>query len=191
MTVQNLNQEQIDFISGPKLLPTISRTDSDATETVNIPQSEEATKEQSTVSLPQHMPEAINSSTTQNAATPSTSNKEADINMESPIDSGHDDTRTKIERPKRTTVKRDGIHGGYRLVSTYYLPDSRGGGGYSGVKTENTQSAKKWHNFNLGGGCTLESKLKILKVPRIFRSKLWSSQIWSSFYFGGGGSISE
>ena len=61
VTVQNLNQEQIDFISGPKLLPTISRTDSDATETVNIPQSEEATKEQSTVSLPRHMPEAINS----------------------------------------------------------------------------------------------------------------------------------
>ena len=37
-------------------------------------------------------------------------------------------------------------------------------GGYSGVKTENTQSAKKWLNFNWGG--TLESKLKILKVPR-------------------------
>ena len=105
VTVQNLNQEQIDFISGPKLLPTISRTDSDATETVNIPQSEEATKEQSTVSLPQHMPEAINSSTTQNAATPSTSNKEADINMESSVDSGRGGTPTKIERPKRRTVK--------------------------------------------------------------------------------------
>ena len=39
-------------------------------------------------------------------------------------------------------------------------------GGYSGVKTENTQSAKKWLNFNFLGGCTLESKLKILKVPR-------------------------
>ena len=40
-------------------------------------------------------------------------------------------------------------------------------GEYSGVKTENTQSAKKWLNFNfLGGLCTLESKLKILKMPR-------------------------
>ena len=39
-------------------------------------------------------------------------------------------------------------------------------GGYSGVKTENTQSAKKWLNFNFSGGSTLESKLKILKVPR-------------------------
>ena len=36
---------------------------------------------------------------------------------------------------------------------------------YSG-KTENTQSAKKWLNFNFLGGSTLESKLKILKVPR-------------------------
>ena len=40
-------------------------------------------------------------------------------------------------------------------------------GGYSGVKTEKTQSAKKWLNFNLGAReGTLESKLKILKVPR-------------------------
>ena len=35
---------------------------------------------------------------------------------------------------------------------------------YSGVKTENTQSADKWLNFNLRG--TLDSKLKILKMPR-------------------------
>ena len=64
--------------------------------------------------------------------------------------------------------------GGYRLVSTYDLPHSQPGGGrgYSGVnfgdlksevfhlggggvgvKTENTQSAKKWLNFKffLGG----------------------------------------
>ena len=43
-----------------------------------------------------------------------------------------------------------------------------GEGGYSGVKTENTQSAKICINFNFGGGggVTLESKLKILKVSR-------------------------
>ena len=48
-----------------------------------------------------------------------------------------------------------GIHGGYRLVSTYDLPDlaasgGGGGGGGEGGKTENTQSVKKW--LNLGGG---------------------------------------
>ena len=41
-----------------------------------------------------------------------------------------------------------------------------GGGEYSGVTTENTQSAKICLNFNFGGGGTLESKLKILKVPK-------------------------
>ena len=191
MTVQNLNQEQIDFISGPKLLPTISRTDSDATETVNIPQSEEATKEQSTVSLPQHMPEAINSSTTQNAATPSTSNKEADINMESPIDSGHDDTRTKIERPKRTTVKRDGIHGGYRLVSTYYLPDSRGGGGYSGVKTEKYSKCQEMAQFQFGGGVLWSPNWKYSKCQEYFGVNFGHLKYEVLFILVGGGSISE
>ena len=55
------------------------------------------------------------------------------------------------------------------LVSTYDLPDSGprvGGGGYSGVKTENTQSVKKCLNFNFRRGVTLESKLKKLKMPR-------------------------
>ena len=35
-----------------------------------------------------------------------------------------------------------------------------------GVKTENTQSAKKWVHFNFRGGGVVVSKLKILKVPR-------------------------
>ena len=41
-------------------------------------------------------------------------------------------------------------------------------GGYSGVKTENTQSAKICLNFNFQfqGGGILESKLEILKVSR-------------------------
>ena len=63
--------------------------------------------------------------------------------------------------------------GGYSGVKTENTQSAKkwlnfnfqvGGEWYSGVKTENTQSAKKWLNFNLGG--TLESKLKILKVPR-------------------------
>ena len=51
-----------------------------------------------------------------------------------------------------------GIHGGYRLVSTYDLPDCGpfwglgGGVGGWGAKTENTQSAKKWLNLNFQGG---------------------------------------
>ena len=31
-------------------------------------------------------------------------------------------------------------------------------GGYSGVKSENTQSGKKWLNFNCGGGGVLWSQ---------------------------------
>ena len=45
-----------------------------------------------------------------------------------------------------------GIHGGYRLVSTYDLPDSKpteGGGVLYQVKT---QSGKICRNFNGGGG---------------------------------------
>ena len=46
-----------------------------------------------------------------------------------------------------------------------------GGGGVRVAKTENTQSGKKWLNFNLGvggGGVGLGGlpKLKIIKVPR-------------------------
>ena len=57
---------------------------------------------------------------------------------------------------KYTHLKEEasGIHGGYRLVSTYNLPDCKPTG---------------------GGG--------------VFRSKLWSSQIWS-FSFGGGRGLS-
>ena len=39
------------------------------------------------------------------------------------------------------------------------------GCGGEGAKTENTQSAKKWLNFNFRGGEGAQ-KLKILKVPR-------------------------
>ena len=45
-----------------------------------------------------------------------------------------------------------------------------------GVKTENTQSAKKWLNFNLGGGGRAPN-LKILKVPR--------NGLISIFFWGG------
>ena len=60
---------------------------------------------------------------------------------------------TRIRTETAYTFITSGIHGGYRLVSTYDLPDSKpflGGG--EGAKTENTQSAKKWLNFNFWGG---------------------------------------
>ena len=88
-----------------------------------------------------------------------------------------------MPRPLPLPDERDGIHGGYRNKSPHTisqilgLPGGGGGGaggrggegGDSGVKTQNTQSAKICLNFNFfwaGGGGTLESKLKILKVPR-------------------------
>ena len=81
-----------------------------------------------------------------------------------------------------TLSQRDGIHGGYRLVSTYDLPDSGpmggGGWGYSGVKSENTQSAKKLLNFNFRGEGYFGVNFGHLKSEvfhlggGIFRSKL-------------------
>ena len=54
---------------------------------------------------------------------------------------------------------------------------------YSGVKTENTQIPEICLNFNFqawGGGGTLESKLKILKVPR------YQDMPKFKFFWGGG-----
>ena len=39
-------------------------------------------------------------------------------------------------------------------------------GGYFGVKTEKNSKCQDLAKFQFFGGCTLESKLKILKVPR-------------------------
>ena len=69
-------------------------------------------------------------------------------------------------------MQTSGIHGGYRLVSTYDLPDSKPGGGvfgggYFGVNFGHPKCGV----FHWGG----------------FQSKLWSSQIWSFSFVGGGG----
>ena len=70
-----------------------------------------------------------------------------------------------------TAINRtSGIPGGYRLVSTYDLPHFPkwgGGGGYSRVDFGHLKSEV----FRNGGG--------------VFRSKLWSSQIWSFPKWGG------
>ena len=55
------------------------------------------------------------------------------------------------------------------------------GGGYSGVRTENTQSGKICLNFNFGGGGYFGVNFGHLKSEvfhgGVFQSKLWSSQI--------------
>ena len=51
-----------------------------------------------------------------------------------------------------------------------------GGGGYSGVKTENTQSAKKWLNFNWGGG----------GYSGVKTENTQSAKKWLNFNWGGG-----
>ena len=56
--------------------------------------------------------------------------------------------------------RTSGIPGGYRLVSTYDLPDFPELGGYFGV------------NFG-------HLKSEVFRRGGLFRSKLWSSQIWS------------
>ena len=51
--------------------------------------------------------------------------------------------------------QRDGIHGGYRNSSPHTISQILslwGGGGYSGVRNENTQSAKICLNFNFQWG---------------------------------------
>ena len=67
-------------------------------------------------------------------------------------------------------IRTSGIHGGYRLLFTYDLRDSKprvggSGGGYSRINFGHL----KFEFFHFGG---------------VFRSKLWSSQIWS-FSLGG------
>ena len=53
-------------------------------------------------------------------------------------------------------------------------------GGYSGVKTENTQSAKKWLNFNWGGysGVKTENTQSAKKWIN-FNFKRVGSLLWS------------
>ena len=74
------------------------------------------------------------------------------------------------------TERTSGIHGGYRLVSTYDLPDSKPLGGYSGVNFGYLKSEV----FHWGGGILeytlVISNLKFF-IGDVFRSKLWSSQI--------------
>ena len=79
-----------------------------------------------------------------------------------------------------------GIHGGYRLVSTYDLLDSKPTGR---VFQSKLWSSQIWR-FSLGGRGVFQSKLWSSQIWSFsfgggFRSKLWSSQIWS-FSLGGG-----
>ena len=67
---------------------------------------------------------------------------------------------------------------------------------YSGVKTENTQSAKKWLNFNFQGGLgwgwlgTLESKLKMgVKTENTQSAKKWLNFNLGGWGVGGGGGV--
>ena len=95
-----------------------------------------------------------------------------------------------------------------KLVSTYDLPDSgptgkcQDGGGFSGVRTENTQSAKNYLNFNLrgGGGCvvwTENTQIAKIYLNLNFRGGGYSGvrtentecQDLPKFKFSGGGTL--
>ena len=87
-------------------------------------------------------------------------------------------------------MKTSGIHGGYRLVSTYDLPDCKTttGGGYSRVNFGHLKSEV----FRNGGGGYSGVNFGHLKSEvfqngggGVFWSKLWSSQIWSFPKWGG------
>ena len=90
------------------------------------------------------------------------------------------------------TCTTSGIPGGYRLVSTYDLPDfpKCGGGGYFGVNFGHL----KYEVFRNGGGGYFGVNFGHLKYEVfrhggwgvVFRSKLWSSEIWSFPKWGGG-----
>ena len=60
-------------------------------------------------------------------------------------------------------VKTENTQSAKKCLNFNFGGGKAGGGG---VKTENTQSAKKCLNFNFWGGGVVVSKLKILKVPR-------------------------
>ena len=96
------------------------------------------------------------------------------------------DSRLNVLREVPNSITR-GIHGGYRLVSTYDLLDSKPSGG-GGVFRSKLWSSQIW-SFSFGGGYSRVNfghlKSEVFHWGGVFRSKLCSSQIWS-FSLGGG-----
>ena len=96
------------------------------------------------------------------------------------------------QRDFKECFKTSGIPGGYRLVSTYDLPDfsEMGGGGYFGVNFGHLKSEV----FRNAGGGDFGVNFGHLKSEVFrnaggggFRSKLWSTQILSFPKWGEGG----
>ena len=104
----------------------------------------------------------------------------------------HRSTNQQTDQLTNYSTKQatSGIHGGYRLVSTYDLPDSKP---FRGVFRSKLWSSQIW-SFPWGGGY-FRVNFGHLKSEffhwGVFRSKLWSSQIWSFPFVGGGVFLSK